>query len=514
MTSQQGGDGDRVTGAAGPERKLAAILATRLVGFNELSSTDQERARKYVRQVHRFLHTRASKNGGEVVKEWSGLSVSYFDSPVKAMRCALEMRRDMQQVEGADFRIGIHVGELVIEGDEVLGEGANIAFGLSDTAPKRGISLSERVWEDIRSNPDFPVKSAGKRKLDNVSKPVQAYNYKDPTEPGKMEPALRALRRYAPFVVMLGVAVVYALILLQRWANLDEITWPGTDTLREMGINPLFVPALITTVVLYLLGIATARLTESKGFRILGVLVGAALALPGIFDVLYYLHIFDNMPWYYEYRMLHWSELAAGGMGFLPGFLMKYTRYGIERASVFVSLLLLILAVGVLSGPYLQSVIHPLNAEDVGNEWSGGACQATVPSSSGPCAVATFLRDAGVRGANEKTMVQAMYTNGKGTDPWHMGRALQKEDFDVRFVFMDHVNRLELPTPALAEVQMLEYEYKKQWITILAEIRGGYIFGDPIKGYQRMNESEIMRVYKFTGFFLEIEEEPLEETEQ
>ncbi len=488
------------------ERKLAAILATELIGFTKLGSTNEDLARKQVRQVHRYLHSRVSRSGGTVVKEWSGKSVAYFDNGVDAMTCALGLRRDMLQVDGADFRIGLHVGGLLLDNGEVIGEGVNTAFGLAQSAPKNGISLSERVWEEIRAIPEFPVKAGGKRNLEGVQEPIKAYNYKDPTEPSAMTPVVGGVKRFGLFFVMLLVTVAFGYVLFQRWATLDQLTWPGMDALREKGVNPLFVPALAGAIVMYLLGISFSRLDDSRGFRLFGIIIGTLLAVPGIMDVLYYLNIFDTFPGYFEYRALHWSEMAAAGMGFLPGFFMRVTRYGVDRSSVFISLFLLIFSVGVLSGPYLQSIIQPLDLEQLGNEWSGSACQATAPSTSGACATATFLRDAGIHDVNERKASQIMFTNAKGTDPWYMARLLKAKGFSTDFKYFDHVNRLELPVPALAEVQMLEYDYQKQWITILAEIRGGYIFGDPIKGYQRMNESEIMRVYKFTGFFITVDE--------
>src|ERR1700716_1859096 len=151
------------------ERKLTAILAADIAGFSRLVGLDEEGTLARLRVLRRELSDpeRASHRGRIVKTTGDGMLVD-FASVVDAVRCAVAMQQATTEREAAlpqerriEFRIGVNLGDIVIEGDDILGDGVNIAARLEGIAEPGGIAVSARVQEDCEGRLDAGFPDAG-----------------------------------------------------------------------------------------------------------------------------------------------------------------------------------------------------------------------------------------------------------------------------------------------------------------------------------------------------------------
>jgi adenylate cyclase len=166
-------------------RKLAAILAADVVGFSRLTGADEDRTLARLRALRSDLidPTVAVHNGRVFKRTGDGVLVE-FRSVVDAVRCAIEWQNSMvernagvAQDRRIDFRIGIHVGDVVQESDgDIMGDGVNIAARLEGIAKPGAICLSEQAYWQVRARLDIAVSDLGATHLKNIAEPVHAYS--------------------------------------------------------------------------------------------------------------------------------------------------------------------------------------------------------------------------------------------------------------------------------------------------------------------------------------------------
>lgn len=165
-------------------RKLAAILAADIVGYSRLTDEDEDRTLARLRALRSdLLDPTVDVHGGRVVKRIGDEIIVEFRSVVDAVRSALEIQNSMTernaglpQERRIEFRIGIHVGDVVEEFDgDLMGEGVNIAARLEGVAKAGLIYLSEDAYRQVRSRLDVAVNDLGPIKLKNISFPVRTY---------------------------------------------------------------------------------------------------------------------------------------------------------------------------------------------------------------------------------------------------------------------------------------------------------------------------------------------------
>jgi class 3 adenylate cyclase len=176
-------DADSIPDRATGRRRLAAIVAMDVVGYSAKMGEDETRTLAVMREVRtgvvdpclEAFHGRLFKEIGD------GLMID-FVSVNDAVMFAVEVQRLMLQRNGREpehrhmvFRIGINVGDVILEGDDVFGEGVNIAARLEGIAPPGGICLSSVVRELIKSKLDLGYKDMGDQRLKNISEPVRVY---------------------------------------------------------------------------------------------------------------------------------------------------------------------------------------------------------------------------------------------------------------------------------------------------------------------------------------------------
>jgi len=156
-------------------RKLAAIVFTDIAGFTELSARDELMALRLLEGQRKLFQPLVEEHEGRWLKEMGDGLLLSFDSSLNAVRCAVAMQQAAGKVEGLRIRIGIHQGDIVLQGSEVLGDGVNIASRIEPLSPVGGVALSEKIQQDIASHPEFTTQLLGRPELKGVAQPLQVF---------------------------------------------------------------------------------------------------------------------------------------------------------------------------------------------------------------------------------------------------------------------------------------------------------------------------------------------------
>ena len=168
-------------------RKLAAILVSDVVGYSRLAGADEERTLARLRALRSDLvDPTVAVHHGRVVKRTGDGSIIEFRSVVDAVRCAIEMQNGMVERNAGlpperriEFRVGIHLGDVVEESDgDLMGDGVNVAARLERIADPGGICLSEDAHRQVRDRLNEEFTDLGEKELKNIARPVRAYAVK------------------------------------------------------------------------------------------------------------------------------------------------------------------------------------------------------------------------------------------------------------------------------------------------------------------------------------------------
>jgi TolB-like protein/class 3 adenylate cyclase/tetratricopeptide (TPR) repeat protein len=167
------------------QRKLAAILAADVVGFSRLTGADEERTLARLRALRSdLIDPTIAVHKGRVVKRTGDGVIVEFRSVVDAVRCAIEVQNAMIERNAGvpedrriEFRIGIHLGDVVEENDgDLMGDGVNIAARLEGVATPGAICLSEDAYRQVKARLDLSVSDLGQTKLKNITDPIHVYS--------------------------------------------------------------------------------------------------------------------------------------------------------------------------------------------------------------------------------------------------------------------------------------------------------------------------------------------------
>ena len=170
-------------GQARVERRLAAILAADVAGYSRLIGADEEgtlaRLKAYRREV---IDPKIAEHRGRLVKTTGDGLLVEFASVVDALRCAVEVQRGMSERNATappdnriEFRIGVNVGDIVVEDDDIFGDGVNIAARLEGIAEPGRICISARVQEDAAGRLDPGFEDIGVQAQKNIARPVRDF---------------------------------------------------------------------------------------------------------------------------------------------------------------------------------------------------------------------------------------------------------------------------------------------------------------------------------------------------
>lgn len=213
------------------ERRLAAVLIADVVGYSRLSQIDEEgtRARFQTDMTDIFGPVIAEHHGRLVKTLGDGLLVE-FHSVVGAVRCAVDIQRRKAESNAAappeqrlDFRIGINLGDIIVEGDDIQGDGVNLADRIQGLAEPGGIAISGTAYDQVKSKLALGYVSLGKQKVKNIAEPIRVYHILlDPGSAGETIAAPpRKRRRWRMPAAIASVAVLFlagAVLWWSPWA--------------------------------------------------------------------------------------------------------------------------------------------------------------------------------------------------------------------------------------------------------------------------------------------------------
>src|SRR5262249_22933443 len=165
------------------ERRLAAILAVDVAGYSRLMGRDEEGTLAALRSIRREVgDLKIAEHRGRIVKTAGDGWLVEFASVVDAVRCAVEVQREMIARNTSiaverriEFRMGINVGDIIVEDGDIFGDGVNIAARLEALAEPGGICISAAAHEQVRDKVDFLFKDAGEHQVKNIARPVRTY---------------------------------------------------------------------------------------------------------------------------------------------------------------------------------------------------------------------------------------------------------------------------------------------------------------------------------------------------
>jgi adenylate cyclase len=208
-------------------RKIAAILVADVVGYSRLAGADEDRTLSRLRGLRSDLIDPAiAAHHGRVVKRTGDGSLIEFRSVVDAVRCAIEVQNGLIERNAGlpperriEFRVGIHLGDVVEEGDgDLMGDGVNIAARLESICEPRAICLSEDAYRQVKGRLDLAVADLGPTQLKNIAEPIRVYSLQvgtpavaKPDQPKRRSSLAPLALGFAALVVLVAGLVVYFL---------------------------------------------------------------------------------------------------------------------------------------------------------------------------------------------------------------------------------------------------------------------------------------------------------------
>jgi adenylate cyclase len=182
-------------------RRLAAILAADVVGYSRLVSANETDALARLRALRLdIIEPNITKHSGRLFKIMGDGFLAEFASAVQAVTCAIAIQTEAEKIASEledtkkmRLRIGIHVGDVMVEGDDLMGDGVNIASRLESIAAPGGISISRAVHDQVRDRIDAAFNDTGEIALKNIARPVQVFALAGPKpamKPAEVTPTL------------------------------------------------------------------------------------------------------------------------------------------------------------------------------------------------------------------------------------------------------------------------------------------------------------------------------------
>jgi adenylate cyclase len=230
------------------QRRLAAILHADIAGYSRLTGADEEGTFRALKTSLELLARTIVDHGGRVVNTAGDAVLAEFASVTLAVRCAVAAQRGLA-APGAnasndprlDFRIGVHLGDVIVDGDNILGEGVNVAARLQALADTGGVCISRTVFNQVRNKVEVGFQCLGERTLKNIAEPVVVYRVLLDPKPigavidagGPAAPLRRRLWQTLAVAIILTGAAGAAALWLRPWSVSVE------STVRAKPVLPL-----------------------------------------------------------------------------------------------------------------------------------------------------------------------------------------------------------------------------------------------------------------------------------
>ena len=165
------------------ERRLAAILAADVKGYSHLTELNEEASTATLRMYRAVVEELIHAHRGHIFSSAGDGVVAEFPSVVEAIRCGVEIQNEIAErnasvpkAERMQFRIGVNLGDVIAEENNLYGTGVNVAVRLEELAEPGGICLSQTVYDQVRKIVEIPFEDIGEHRLKNIAEPVHVYS--------------------------------------------------------------------------------------------------------------------------------------------------------------------------------------------------------------------------------------------------------------------------------------------------------------------------------------------------
>src|SRR5216683_932860 len=200
------------------KRKLAAILHADVVGFSRLMGEDEAGTHQALGKLRRAVDPLITEHGGRIVGTAGDSLLADFSSVVDALSCAVEMQQAARAINDPisperrlELRVGVNLGDVIVDGDNIFGDGVNIAARLEGLAQPGTVCISQTIYDQVRNKLNLDYRSLGTHRVKNIAEPVRAYVVGLPA-------AAPRPRRGRQTIVVAGGAVALVIAGLIAWA--------------------------------------------------------------------------------------------------------------------------------------------------------------------------------------------------------------------------------------------------------------------------------------------------------
>jgi len=253
----------KISGDCGLKRKLTTILCADVAGYGRLMGRDEEGTHaRLVALFRELLEPAVEAHGGNLVKKTGDGLLAEFVSVVEALRCAIEIQegaaernRGYESDQEIAFRIGINLGDVIIEPDDIFGDGVNIASRLEGLAEPGGIVVSRSVRDHVRDKLPVRFEDIGNQVLKNIARPVRAFRVRTADNAAQKRREIGRWRLlYGARAVVAALAVTIGIV--GAWGALDYLgsapaltagllrVWPGSSSAPAQRAPPLSIVVL------------------------------------------------------------------------------------------------------------------------------------------------------------------------------------------------------------------------------------------------------------------------------
>ncbi len=233
-----------------PKRKLAAIMFTDMVGYTALMQQDEDKARELIERHRAHMKPFVEKYGGEIIQFVGDGTFCRFDSAIEAVRSALEIQKVLELEPDINLRIGIHVGDVVVKGDEVYGDGVNVASRIEPLANAGGICVSDKVYDNLKNQQGMKITPLGEKELKNVEESLKVYSIESasadaaekPSESQFSEPKKNASKPTTNKLIYIASGAIFLIIILAWLFPVFESSNKSLEAsgeIRSIAVLPL-----------------------------------------------------------------------------------------------------------------------------------------------------------------------------------------------------------------------------------------------------------------------------------
>src|SRR5271168_3003236 len=207
-----------------PERKLATILSADVAEFSRLMAEDEELTLLAFRERRKVFESLVTLHRGRVFNTAGDAILAEFSSAVEAVRCATEIQAALRTLNDqlppkrqVRFRIGINLGDVMVQGQDLLGDGVNVAARLQGAAEPGGVCIAGSVYDQIRNKLSLSFQSLGERTYKNIPQPIRTFSVTE-SEGGGTLPSPKPPSPMASSAKWIAAAVVLLLLGGGYWA--------------------------------------------------------------------------------------------------------------------------------------------------------------------------------------------------------------------------------------------------------------------------------------------------------